>query len=125
MIEIRKVSADSRGKLFVLSEDGLEFAHIATIKKGASRGGHFHTKPERIIVLDGEVDCWLKKVKDKNKETKGSLHEGEALVVEAGAAHLLKAKTDSVIIGVIGEAETTNYEPYRKVVEEFLAKDSS
>jgi len=123
MIEIRRVSADSRGKLFVLSEDGLEFAHIATIKKGASRGGHFHTKPERIIVLDGEVDCWLTKAKDKNKEIKGSLHEGEALVVEAGTAHLLKAKTDSVIIGVISEAETTKYEPYRKVVEEFLANN--
>jgi quercetin dioxygenase-like cupin family protein len=123
MIEIRKVSSDPRGKLFVLSEDGVEFAHIATIKKGASRGGHIHDKPERIIILDGEVECWLTKIKDKNKEAKGSLHEGEALVVEAGAAHLLKAKTDSVIIGVISEAETTKYEPYRRTVEEFLANN--
>ena len=123
MIEIRKVSSDSRGKLFVLSEDGVEFAHIATIKKGASRGGHIHDKPEKIIVLDGEVECWLKKAKDKNKEIKGSLHEGEALVVEGGAAHLFKAKEDSVIIGVKGKTETTVYEPYRKVVEDFLANN--
>jgi len=121
MIEIRKVNADSRGKLFVLSEDGVEFAHIATIKKGASRGGHVHDKPEKIIVLDGEVECLLKKT--KGKETKGSLHEGEALIVEVGAAHLIKAKEDSVVIGVIGETETTNYEPYRKTVEEFLANN--
>ncbi len=121
MIEIRKVNADSRGKLFVLSEDGVEFAHIATIKKGASRGGHVHDKSEKIIVLDGEVECLLKKT--KGKETKGSLHEGEALIVEVGAAHLLKAKEDSVVIGVIGETETTNYEPYRKTVEEFLANN--
>jgi quercetin dioxygenase-like cupin family protein len=123
MIEIRKVNADSRGKLFVLSEDGVEFAHISTIKKGASRGGHVHDKPEKIIVLDGEIECLLKKAKDKNKETKGSLHEGEALIIEVGAAHLIKAKEDSVVIGVIGEAETTNYEPYRKTVEEFLANN--
>jgi quercetin dioxygenase-like cupin family protein len=123
MIEIRKVGSDSRGKLFVLKEDGVEFAHLTTMKKGASIGGHIHTQPEKIIVLDGEVECLLKKIKDKNKEIKGSLHEGEALVVEAGAAHLLKAKEDSVVIGVIGEAETTKYEPYRRVVEEFLANN--
>ena len=122
MIEIKKVSEDARGNLYILNNDGIQFAHLATIKAGASRGGHFHKEPEKIIILDGEVDYFLTDVKSK-KEVRGSISEGEAINVKAGIAHLLVAKTDTLLTGIIGKVEPTNYEPYRKVVEEFLANN--
>jgi len=121
MIGIRKVGEDTRGKSYLLDVGGTQFAHIATFNAGASRGGHFHKEPEKIVVLDGELDYFLTDMKCK-KEFRGSISEGETLNIEGGVAHLITAKTDAWVIGIIGEVESTNYDPYRKVVEEFLSK---
>jgi quercetin dioxygenase-like cupin family protein len=121
MIEIRKLSEDNRGKSFTIEIEGTRFAHLVTFKASASRGGHFHKEPERIVVLDGDLDYFLTDMESR-KEVRGSVSEGETLNIKGGVAHLLTAKTDALVVGIIGEAESTSYQPYRKVVEEFLAR---
>jgi quercetin dioxygenase-like cupin family protein len=124
MIEIRKLGEDTRGKSYILEIEGTQFAHLATFKAGASRGGHFHKEPEKMVILDGELDYFLTDMKSK-KEIRGSISEGETLNIEGGVAHLLTAKTDALVVGIIGEVESTNYQPYRKVVEEFLTQNNN
>ena len=119
MINIKKVHEDARGKLFVMDEDGEEFAHLATIKAGASRGGHFHDEEEIIRILDGELDFMLTDSEGIGEEQRSSLSKGDEILLEAGMAHLLTAKEDSLLIGFLKKCRTEVYKPYRNVVESF------
>jgi quercetin dioxygenase-like cupin family protein len=121
MIEIRKSGEDARGESFIIKREGLQVAHLVTIKAGASRGGHFHNEPETLVVLDGELDYSLTDMKTK-REVRGLVSKGETLKVNGGFAHLLTARTDALLIGIIGDVESTTYQPYRRVVEDFLAR---
>jgi hypothetical protein len=117
MIEIRKSSEDSRGKLFVFTEDDKRIAHLMTLKAGTSVGGHYHDEPEKVVILDGEVGYSIVKFDGKGKETKGSLGKEQSLDIQPWNAHVFTAKTDSLIICFIGECENSGYSPYRAIVE--------
>jgi hypothetical protein len=117
MIEIKKSSEDSRGKMFVFTEDDKRVAHLMTLKAGASVGGHYHDEPEKVVVLDGEIKYSIIKFDGKGKETKGVLAKDQNLDIQPWNAHVFTANEDSLIICFIGECENSGYSPYRAIVE--------
>jgi quercetin dioxygenase-like cupin family protein len=117
MINIKKIGQDARGKIFILEDDGKEFAHLMIIKAGMSRGGHFHDMQEVVTVLDGKIGFSKISSNGKGKESLNWLSTGDQIVVEPGMAHIMTAKEDSLVLGNIGPCKTEAYAPYRNVVE--------
>lgn len=125
MIEIKKSSEDSRGKMLVFSEDGKRLAHLMFLRAGSSMGGHYHDEDEQVVVLEGAIKYSYVKFDGKGKETKGELSAGQSLDMNAWNAHVFTAKADSVVVCYIGECENCGFTPYRAIVESSVKINNS
>lgn len=121
------IAKDARGESWsLLLPNGQELVIIYT-KKGFYRGGHSHDKPETSFLLSGSIR-YLKRYPDGREEVFDHA-AGEPLHNEPGEIHLALALDDYWLLDTrtakAGEIKTTNYEPYRKKVEEQLKKKQS
>ena len=120
---LESVAKDYRGESWrILLPDNREMMLIFT-KADRLRGGHSHSKPEISLILTGTVRSWKIIARGPEMRDKSA---GEFMINEAGEPHLTLALEDCWLIdwkinARIGEWTTTNYEPYRKLVDEATA----
>lgn len=118
--EIKPIAKDFRGSSWsVLLPDGTEGVLIYT-KKGAYRGGHYHTRPECSLLLSGQMK--YRKMLD-GEDVSFVQSPGDLLRNEPGEPHLALALESGWLFdwklgAKKGEWKTVNYAPYRKEVEE-------
>lgn len=108
---------DVRGKIIFLSYGKLEI-RLVEIKKGFSRGGHYHKVPTSHIVLAGKIEYKGKNM-DTGIENTKTVASPEIIFTPANEAHLVSALEDTIFIETFdSDFEATNYSLYRNIVEE-------
>ncbi len=123
-LEVVLENYDKRGAIFRGNHYKKEIFLIAEIKKGGSRGGHYHDKAVNHHVLSGkiiykEIQLTKKGNHRKNyKEIKKTMQNGNVIHTSAYAAHLLIAIEDSIVFETSdGNKKTTNYQEYRDQIK--------
>lgn len=117
---IELLHKDKRGSLYRMQFHGRTFEVIELVKD-ALRGGHFHDSEVTLVVLYGRILYQEMIPSVPDSERKVTLETGNMHKISAGTAHLLIGVEDSLAIEFHdGEYSTTNYVPYRRLVEEYL-----
>lgn len=120
-LKIKKTEEDPRGFVYSGDFNNRKFI-ILSFKKGAPRGGHYHNMKTVHFVFSGSLELKLKDI-EKNKEEKRIVKSGDTIIVEPGIVHMFTAIEDSLVLELREEnLETTEYQPYRKIVNEFIKK---
>lgn len=117
MRRFRFEGKDKRGAVwsFRLSEDPLEEFIIIYTKKGAKRGGHYHSNKEYHLILKGEIE-FLEK--DKKTLRRIRAKKGDFILTIGKIPHLVTALSDSWMIEWHELPKTTHiYRAYRKIVD--------
>jgi dTDP-4-dehydrorhamnose 3,5-epimerase-like enzyme len=114
-LNFEKEASDARGKILFLSY-GDKKINIVEIKKGFSRGGHYHTFETRHFLISGIIE-YKEKDLHSNKEKTLKISAPTIITVPPMAAHLLTALEDTMFIEEFAEKySATEYEEYRKIV---------
>jgi hypothetical protein len=105
---------DVRGKIiFYLQND----RHVSVIemKKGYSRGGHYHPQIQDHIIISGKLEYREEDINTKQEEIR-IIEEPTVIKVPA---NLFIAIEDTIFVeSFVGEYQATNYLKYRKDVED-------
>jgi len=117
VLELEKTVEDPRGKLLVFRLGKVQI-NLIEIRKGFSRGGHFHKTDTSHHVLVGKVKYRQEDPSGEGTEMVQTFSAPCEIKVPAGAAHMITALEDTVMIEVFGEKyEATEYQKYRTLVE--------
>lgn len=113
---------DPRGALYQLLLPTGQEVLLFFSKAGSWRGGHSHDVPEITLLLTGRMR-YYKRIGDKEKTEE--LSAGQADWHPGGQVHMAEFLGDSWLIDWkvgcrVGEAKTTDYEPYRERVREAM-----
>ncbi|CAE6500192.1 MAG: hypothetical protein QXE84_02260 [Candidatus Nitrosotenuis sp.] len=112
-----KESADARGKILFLSY-GQKRINIVEIKKGFSRGGHYHDFDTVHYILSGTIE-YREKDMMTAKEQVRTVTAPDIIRIPAMAAHLLTAIDDTIFAEEMSQNyAATEYPEYRKIVTE-------
>ena len=122
-LKLEKEIEDMRGKILLFLQNQTHVS-IMEVKKGFSRGGHYHNHMQDHIIISGKleyreenIDTGIEQIKIIDKPT--------VLRVPPRMAHLFVALEDSVFIEAFtGEYDATYYPKYRKDVEDRMKKGS-
>ncbi|MFZ1077864.1 MAG: hypothetical protein WAN47_10595 [Nitrosotalea sp.] len=115
-MKIEKEVEDVRGKIFFLSSNNKK-VHLLELRKGYSRGGHYHKIPTKHIVILGKIEYRGKDINTGRERIQVFL-ANEIIDTPSKEAHLLTALEDSLFLEVFEkEYEDTNFPEYRYVVE--------
>jgi len=118
-LSIEKEVEDARGKIIFLS-NGDKKIHIVKIKKGFARGGHYHKFSSTHILISGFIEYREKNIHDNQEHIK-KIKAPAIIQTQPNIAHLLIALEETLFIEIFEQAyEATNYEKYRKIVDEKL-----
>ena len=108
-------ASDARGTIIFLSY-GNKKLNIVEIKKGFSRGGHYHTFETRHFLLKGTIE-YREKNLHTDTEKKEIISAPQIIVVPAMTAHLLTAQEDTIFAEeFVQDYSATDYAEYRKIV---------
>lgn len=119
-LTFEKESSDVRGKIIFLKY-GTKNLNIVEIKKGFSRGGHYHTYETRHYLLSGILEYREKNIKT-NSEKIETLSAPAIITVPPMAAHLLTAIEDTMFAEEMGENySATEYPEYRSIVTQKMS----
>jgi hypothetical protein len=123
-IILRKIHEDKRGGIAEIQfhDRAYEFFEIV---KGAARGGHSHTVDTTLILLYGKLRYSEMQVGDPPIEKQMILEFGDSHKIRADVPHLVIGLENSLALEFRheGKYENTNYAPYRKIVEDYLASE--
>ena len=113
---MEKEVEDVRGTSIFLSHNGKQ-VNLLEIRKGFSRGGHYHKFPTTHIVVLGKVEYRGKDIVIGHERIQVySLNE--IINVPANEAHILTAVEDSLLFEIFEkDYEATNFPEYRNVIE--------
>ncbi|MGB9002907.1 MAG: hypothetical protein WCC52_03780 [Nitrosotalea sp.] len=115
-MKIEKEVEDARGRIIFLSYDDKQ-VNMVEMRKGFSRGGHYHKAPTKHIVIIGRIEYRGKYVDTEHEKIQVFL-PNEIIDVPANEAHLLTALEDSLFLEVFEKNyEATNFPEYRNIVE--------
>lgn len=118
-LEYEKEATDARGKIVFLAY-GEKKVNIVEIKKGFSRGGHYHEFETTHHILGGKIQ-YKEKDLNSNKENTQVITAPATITVPAMTAHLLTAIEDTLFVEVFGnDYNATDYPEYRRVVTQNL-----
>ncbi len=113
-------SHDKRGKVIFLSY-GSKKINIIEIKKGFSRGGHYHTFETRHFLLSGIIEYREKNI-GTGKEKVQTITSPATISVPSMVAHLLTAVDDTLFAEEFPQDySATEYPEYRKIVMQKLS----
>jgi quercetin dioxygenase-like cupin family protein len=118
-LKFEKEAEDARGKIIFLSYGGKKL-NIVEIKKGFSRGGHYHPFESKHFMMSGTIE-YREKNLQTNKETVQIISAPEVIYVPPMTAHLLTAIEDTVFVEEFAEDYSAiEYQEYRKIVTQKL-----
>ena len=90
--------------------------------KGYARGGHYHKFPSIHILISGLIEYREENIENKQEEIK-KIQAPIIIKTPPNFGHLIIALEDSVFIEILDHPyEATNYEKYRKIVNEKLQR---
>jgi quercetin dioxygenase-like cupin family protein len=117
ILKFDKQVEDKRGKIIFCSSDNI-FINIAEIKKGFSRGGHYHKYDQQHFIVKGKIEYRETDILSGKESIE--IISGPALIhVQANTAHFLTALEDTIFVESFPEKyEAVNYSKYRKIIEE-------
>ena len=119
-LTFEKESEDLRGKIIFLSY-GKKKINLVEIKKGFSRGGHYHTFETRHFMISGVIEYREKNI-DAGKEKKETISAPAIITVPPMTAHLLTALEDTMFAEEFGQDYSAiEYQEYRKIVTQKLS----
>jgi dTDP-4-dehydrorhamnose 3,5-epimerase-like enzyme len=119
-LSFEKQADDERGRIIFLKY-GDKRLNIVEIKKGFSRGGHYHTFDTRHFLISGTIQYREKDLKT-GKETVQKISSPATIAVPAMAAHLLTAIDDTIFVEEFSQDySATEYPEYRKIVTQKLS----
>lgn len=118
-LKFEKQATDARGTIVFLSY-GNKKLNIVEIKKGFSRGGHYHTFQTRHFILAGTIEYRETDLKT-GQEKKEIISAPHIITVPPMAAHLLTAQEDTIFAEEFTQDySATEYPQYRKIVTQKL-----
>lgn len=110
--------SDSRGDIWSLQLPGNREVMLLRSVKGSFRGGHSHSCPETIVVLEGLMRYWKKS--RQGREWKYILGGGDRSDNAPGEVHMGEFLEETWLLEVKharkGEWTQEDYEPYRSRV---------
>lgn len=110
-----KEASDARGKIVFLKY-GQKNLNIVEIKKGYSRGGHYHTFETTHFLLSGTIECREKNIQT-NQEQIHTFSAPAIIPIPPMIAHLLTATEDAVFAEAFEQDySATEYPEYRNIV---------
>lgn len=116
----KPLHSDCRGEIRRYNIDGTKF-NILTTKAGALRSGDYHPNTQYNIILKGRLEITLRQ---DGRDVVMEKDPNELIEIPPNTPHLFKSLTESVIIEWwSGPFEVQYYEPYRKLVEDYLKKN--
>jgi hypothetical protein len=119
-LSFEKEASDKRGKILFLKY-GDKSLNVVEIKKGFSRGGHYHTFETRHYLLFGTIE-YKEKNLNTGKEKTQIISSPAIISVPPMAAHLLTALDDTVFAEEFSQDyAATEYPEYRKIVMQKLS----
>tara|TARA_B110000263_G_C14919986_1_gene334340 strand:+ start:145 stop:537 length:393 start_codon:yes stop_codon:yes gene_type:complete len=114
---------DKRGSIFRGDFKKKEIFLITEIKKGQSRGGHYHTNVVNHHVLRGKImykEIRLTKngkIKKNQKDSKKIVKGGNVITTPPYAAHIFFGLENSIIFEASGgKKKSITYQPYREQI---------
>jgi quercetin dioxygenase-like cupin family protein len=114
-LQYEKEASDARGRIIFLSY-GNKNINLVEIKKGFSRGGHYHEFASTHHLLSGTIK-YREKNLDTNIENIRVICAPEVIHVPARTAHLLTALEDTMFAEELGDDySATDYPEYRMIV---------
>ena len=120
-ITFKKIHEDARGKLYEFSFNGKNFL-LVTYVKGAPRGGHYHEFDLPHVVVSGKFLCRELNL-ETNEESEFEIKPGDVVNVRAKIVHMFIALEDGIMLELKPDNLAVDYPPWRKIVEDFLAKE--
>jgi dTDP-4-dehydrorhamnose 3,5-epimerase-like enzyme len=122
-LEFKKEVKDERGKIIFL-QYGKRQINIVEIKKGYSRGGHYHKSSTKHILITGKVKCQEKQI-DTDDEKITVVKAPNTITISKDTPHMLTALKDTVFLESFSDGyEDSIYPEYRKIVMEKIRKRS-
>ena len=119
-LSFEKEAGDIRGKVVFLSY-GSKKINLVEIKKGFSRGGHYHTFETKHHVISGILE-YREKNLNTGKEKIETISSPTVITVPPMVAHLLTALEDTVFAEEFEQDySATEYPEYRKIVTQKLS----
>lgn len=121
VLEYLKKVSDIRGSIFFLKNNSNKI-NLVEIKKGFSRGGHFHKFHSIHNIILGKVE-YLEYNTKTHEERKAIYDAPYVIEVPPYVAHLLTALEDVLFVEVFeNKYQATKFLKYRKIVEEKIQK---
>lgn len=118
-LKFEKQATDARGTIVFLSY-GDKKLNIVEIKKGFSRGGHYHTFQTRHFLLAGIIEYRETDLKTGQEKTE-IISAPYIITVLPMRAHLLTAQEDTIFAEEFTQNySATEYPQYRKIVTQKL-----
>ncbi len=120
-LEYLKTVSDERGSI-IFMKNGSKLLNLVEIKKGFSRGGHFHKFQSLHNLISGKVEYL--EFNTKTNEEISAIYEAPFVInVPSFVAHLLTALEDVLFVEIFdNEYQSTEFPKYRKIVEEKIQK---
>ena len=122
MPTLELVHSDARGEMYSISLPGDRELMLLFSRKGTRRGGHSHSVPETIMLLDGKMR--YHKLNADCPRPPEELGPGDCSRNEAGEVHMGEFTEPTWLIefklAKKGEWTQENYIPWRRLVEESL-----
>jgi hypothetical protein len=116
-LEFTNVFEDIRGKIMVIRYGDIE-CRIVEIKKGFSRGGHYHPYPSEHYIISGKIEYREEDINSQNESFR-IIGVADVIKTSSNMAHLFTALDDSLFMELsVGNYEAVYYPKYRKIVEE-------
>ena len=125
MLNLELVHSDARGDIYRVLLPGERELMLFFCKAGYLRGGHSHDCDEMVILLSGKIR-YHKWVNDAEELT--DLEPGQVSYNPAGIPHMGEFLADSWVLDwKLGDVQaggfvTQDFEPFRKLVRERMAK---
>jgi len=115
-LKLEKEVEDIRGKIFFFSQNK-KWINLVEIKKGFSRGGHYHQFDSLHFIIAGKVE-YLEEDLDANNEKRIVIDSPTMVITPLKKAHLLTAIEDSTFFEIFDEPyNAITYPKYRNIVE--------
>lgn len=119
-LEFEKQTSDARGTIIFLKY-GQKKINIVEIKKGFSRGGHYHTFDTKHFIIYGTIEYREKNLKTGQEKIE-IITAPSVVKVPAMVAHLLTAQEDTIFAEeFMHDYSATDYPEYRKLVTQNIS----